>query len=222
MDSPLPISDEELIKLLRGPPHDVDAAVTIIWNHLSRRLAAYALSILPPELAGDCQDVVSEAFVKLLAQPAKVAESINGSLAGWFMAVVRNTALDRCRKAEVRERHLTDPSVGQVLRPPEAPPPDEQVQHQERLQQRRSQLAQLNAALDEAATQMGAKQKEVAMLMLKLFRETAGWPTAGRIHEELAHSEPDLRPETVKERRKDVMSKFNTILNDYGRRSIPE
>lgn len=222
MELPLPLSDQDLIKLLTGPPGDVDAAVTIIWTNLGHRLAAYALSILPAELSGDCQDVVSEAFVKLLAQPRKIAESITGSLAGWFITVIRNAALDRCRKVEVRARHLNNPSTSDSLRPQEPPRPDEQMQRTEYQKRRREQLAGLNTALDAAVSQMGEKQKVLAQLMLKLFRETAGWPTAGRLFEDLTLSERDLRPETVKERRKEVMSKFNLILQAHGRHSIPD
>ena len=76
------------------------------------------------------------------------------------------------------------------------------------------------AALESATVEMGHKEKEVATIMLKIIRCNARWPTAGRIHEELQKTDETLRETTVKDRRKEVMKKFNPILNSYGRNPI--
>jgi hypothetical protein len=106
------------------------------------------------------------------------------------------------------------------LQPAVMEPPDQVLAGSEKLAVAADQANAVFAALEGAAVEMGPKEKEVAAIMLRIIRSNARWPTAGRIHEELLKTDKTLRESTVKDRRKEVMKKFNPILNSYGRNPI--
>ena len=218
MDYSLPISDQAIGQLLNGTPSDVDAAVTLLWTHLAPRLAAYAVSILSTELSADCQDVVSDVFVKLVMNPS----AIKGNPQAYLFAAVRNRALSQLRKQEVRERPINDPHVESAIQPNPISPPDEIVMAKEREEAQTLQVEQRLTALSNAALEMGPKQRAVAEFMLQVMRDVGRWPSANRIYEALKENEPSLREETAKDRRKEVVVKFNPILDSYGRNPINE
>lgn len=218
MATPLPISDDALRLLLQGGPHDVDAAITIVWTHLGPGLAAYALSILPPAQSGDCKDVVSEAFVKLLNNP----RTVKGSVESFLLTIVRNLSLDYCRKHKVRERPIIDPEVLTALSPSMEPSPDQNLMQSEKLHATEKDIKDVFEALDSVARVMGTKENEVAAIMLRIMRGSSRWPTAARIHELLVEKDRTLRESTVKDRRKEVVQKFNLVLEQYGRNEIAD
>jgi len=212
----LPISDEAIRTLLQGNSDDVDAALTILFTHLAPGLAAYALSILPPAQSEDCKDVVSEAFGALLKNPRAVKDSVFHFL----RAAVKNNALGRCRKQEVRDRPIDDPTVLERLHPVEPESPDQVLLEREKRAAVVSQTNGVFVALEACAEEMGEKEREVATIMLRIIRSNARWPTTGRIHEELQKTDTALREAAVKDRRREVVKKFNLILHSYGRNTI--
>lgn len=216
MSDYLPISEEAILKLLQGDSVEQEAALVILFNRLARPLAAYALSILPPALSGDCQDVVSEAFSALIKNRSSGVSSVES----YLKTIVRNNALSRCRKQEVRDRPITDPQDLERLIPREVDAPDQIVVAKENEQGHVDVANAVFEALDAVAAGMGLKEKEVAHIMLRIIRNTARWPTAGRIYDELKKTDKALKEGTVKDRRKEVMKKFNPILNSYGRTLI--
>jgi RNA polymerase sigma-70 factor (ECF subfamily) len=103
-----PTDDELMSKVIE---HDAEAFAALYDRYAS---AAYGLSVRMLRDALQAEDVVQDVFLTLWRNPEQYSAR-RGSLRSYVLTMTRNKAIDDLR---AKQRHATDPDVGQIsLRP---------------------------------------------------------------------------------------------------------
>ncbi|WP_217925054.1 RNA polymerase sigma factor [Miltoncostaea oceani] len=182
---------EEVLILERASEGD-ERALELLYDLYAP--AAYGLAVRMVGERREAEDVVQEAFMTLWRSGARQFDPERGTARGWFMASVRNRALDHLRaRARHNRRVAVAEQAARVVSQVEAPTEDLVIA-----------VAQQSAAREVLAT-LGEDQRRV--IELAYFD--------GLTHREIA-ADLGVPTGTVKSRLRVGLEKMRTELRERG------
>jgi RNA polymerase sigma-70 factor (ECF subfamily) len=153
------VTSTDLDGFRRGDPEDFRRLVEELSPRLLSMLRSYAAD------SDEALDLLQQTWLRTFRQRRSFAG--RGSLAGWIMAIARNTALDAVR---ARQHRPADAGARGAAEPWEAVSPES------RSTERELERVELGRALDEALLQLPERQRDV--VVFRLVEGRSVWDTA--------------------------------------------